>query len=98
MQQRQQSVLLAILRRNTSTTTMTTTEVSKERSWLTIMMFATSTEATIGKLITFTMCTTLTLPTTITKPKNYPTLKLITMIVSMSIILDLHMIRMSTVR
>ena len=33
MQQRQQSVFLAILRLNISTITMTTTEVSKERSW-----------------------------------------------------------------
>ena len=52
----------------------------------------------IGKSITFTTCTTLTLPTTMTKFKNDPTLKPITMIVSMSIIQDLHMIKMSTVR
>ena len=98
MQQKQQSDLSAIQRRNTSIITMTITEVSTETLWLIIMTSAMSTGTTTGKSITFTMCTTHTLHMMITRPENTPTLKLITMIVSMSITLGLLMIRMSTVK
>ena len=98
MQQKQQSDLSAIQRRNTSIITMTITEVSTEILSLIIMTFAMLTGTTTGKSITFTMCTTHTLHMTITRPENTPTLKLITMIVSMSITLGLLMIRMSTVK